>query len=277
MHIPSVLFSTLILSTASAFPTKTSNPERLFPRLLLRKLDTNADEHSLRFQPALDLDRDSCYHTAAIDRDGTVDKGLSELDGLLAKDCRDKSRLDNANVYTRKRCNNGWWAYMYDYYFEAHRTGSVHGKYHHRDNPLLQDGHPLIVYYKRPMTTDGLRFAKYKDVKNVKNRYWKWVIVDLVGWDRFPTPKFRHKLLKYNYGKARFHLADKHFSKGLHKAAGKHVPEFNPKKDGREEYDHNREKINIKKGKKDEDKLKDNEVKSVQGEQKEEEKGEENE
>lgn len=48
-------------------------------------------------------------------------------------------------------------------------VGSVHGKYHHRDNPLLQGGHPLIVYYKWPMTNHGLRFAKDKDLMKVKN------------------------------------------------------------------------------------------------------------
>lgn len=169
----------------------------------------------------------------------------------------------------------------YDYYFEADRTGdttsghrhdwenvvvfvrndtirrvvgSVHGKYHHRDNPLLQDSHPLIVYYKRPMKTHGLRFAKDKDLKKVENHYGKWVISDLIGWDRFPTPKFRNKLSKHNYGMARFHLANKHQSKSLHSAAGKYVPGFNPK-DGGEEYNHTREKINIKKSKKDEDKV----------------------
>lgn len=59
MHIPSVLFSILIASMALALPTKMSNRERLFPRLVLQKLDTNADEDSLQFQPALDFNRNS--------------------------------------------------------------------------------------------------------------------------------------------------------------------------------------------------------------------------
>ncbi|KAK8124106.1 hypothetical protein PG999_004024 [Apiospora kogelbergensis] len=33
-------------------------------------------------------------------------------------DCHDESNLDNSNVYVRTRCNNGWCAYVYDYYFE---------------------------------------------------------------------------------------------------------------------------------------------------------------
>lgn len=90
------------------------------------------------------------------------------------------------------------------------------------------------------MITHGLGFAKDKDLKKVENHYGKWVISDLIGWDRFPTPKFRNKLSKHNYGKARFHLANKYQSKSLHSAAGKYVPGFNPK-DGGEEYNHTRE------------------------------------
>ncbi|TVY76849.1 hypothetical protein Focb16_v008008 [Fusarium oxysporum f. sp. cubense] len=222
MHIPTLFLSALgLVSIASAFPSRISNPEKLFRRLLLRRLDTNADEDSLRYQPALDFDKDSCYHTAAIDRDGVVNKGLS-IHGGITRDCRDRTRLDNANVYTRKRCNNGWCAYMYEYYFETDRTGfpwsghihdwenvvvfvkdntiqrvvaSAHGKYHHKDNLLLQDGHPLIVYHKSFMSTHALRFAKDEDVKDVENDYGKWVIADLIGWDGFPTPEFKQKFL----------------------------------------------------------------------------------
>ncbi|KAG4281162.1 hypothetical protein FPRO06_10067 [Fusarium proliferatum] len=62
-----------------------------------------------------------------IDRNGTVNKSLSGWGGLLTKDCREKSRLDNANVYTRKRLNNGW----YDNYFEANRTGDRSSSHRH--------------------------------------------------------------------------------------------------------------------------------------------------
>lgn len=32
--------------------------------------------------------------------------------------CRDATDLDNNNVYSRSRCNNGWCAHLYEYYFE---------------------------------------------------------------------------------------------------------------------------------------------------------------
>ncbi|KAF5639285.1 NLP4 [Fusarium sp. NRRL 52700] len=263
MHIQSLLLSTLgLVSITSAFPSQISNPERLFPRLLLQKLDANADEDSLRYQPALDFDKDGCYHTAAIDRDGTVNKGLSVV-GDLGKDCRELSRLINSNVYTRKRCNNGWCAYLYDYYFETDRTGllfgghrhdwenavvfvknntirrvvvSAHGEYLHKDKPLTQDGHPLIVYHKCGVLTHALRFAKDKDVRKVENHYGKWVMADLVGWDGFPTPEHRKKLSSYKFGKANFHLTDERFASSLKRAAGTYVDGFDCMKDGGEEY-----------------------------------------
>ncbi|PCD42835.1 hypothetical protein AU210_005360 [Fusarium oxysporum f. sp. radicis-cucumerinum] len=263
MHIPTLFLSALgLVSIASAFPSRISNPEKLFRRLLLRRLDTNADEDSLRYQPALDFDKDSCYHTAAIDRDGVVNKGLS-IHGGITRDCRDRTRLDNANVYTRKRCNNCWCAYMYEYYFETDRTGlpwsghihdwenvvvfvknntiqrvvaSAHGKYRHKDNLLLQDGHPLIVYHKSFMSTHALRFAKDEDVKDVENDYGKWVIADLIGWDGFPTPEFKQKLSSHKFGKANFHLTDGQFAWSLEKAAGNAVPGFDCQKDGGKEY-----------------------------------------
>ncbi|KAL9572321.1 hypothetical protein ACKAV7_003522 [Fusarium commune] len=263
MHIPTLFPSTLgLVSIVSAFPSRMSNPERLSRRLLLRKLDTNADEDSLRYQPALDFDKDSCYHTAAIDRDGVVNKGLTNH-GPITRHCRDRDRLDNANIYTRKRCNNGWCAYMYEYYFETDRTrlplsghrhdwenvvvfvkdntiqrvvASEHGTYLHKDKPLLQDGHPLIVYHKCFMSTHNLRFANDEDVKEVENDYGKWVIADLIGWDGFPTPEFKKRLSSHKFGKANFHLTDGQFAWSLEKAAGDAVPGFDCQKDGGKEY-----------------------------------------
>ncbi|EGU89413.1 hypothetical protein FOXB_00037 [Fusarium oxysporum f. sp. conglutinans Fo5176] len=254
MHIPTLFLSALgLVFIASAFPSRISNPEKLFRRLLLRRLDTNADEDSLRYQPALDFDKDSCYHTAAIDRDGVVNKGLS-IHGGITRDCRDRTRVDNANVYTRKRCNNGWCAYITGFPWSGHIhdwenvvvfvkdntiqrvVASAHGKYHHKDNLLLQDGHPLIVYHKSFMSTHALRFAKDEDVKDVENDYGKWVIADLIGWDGFPTPEFKQKLSSHKFGKANFHLTDGQFAWSLEKAAGDAVPGFDCQKDGGKEY-----------------------------------------
>ncbi|KAI1640138.1 necrosis inducing protein [Biscogniauxia mediterranea] len=66
----------------------------------------------------MDFDTDGCYNTPAIDADGNVAPGLDHVNTGLSEGCRDPSDLVNNNVYSRARCNNGWCAYLYDYYFE---------------------------------------------------------------------------------------------------------------------------------------------------------------
>ncbi|EMT72582.1 hypothetical protein FOC4_g10001219 [Fusarium odoratissimum] len=196
---------------------------------------------------------DALIHVFSIDRYGVVNKGLSKH-GHITRDCRDRSRLDNANVYTRKRCNNGWCAYITRLPLSGHKhdwenvvvfvttstiqrvVASAHGKYRHKDKPLLQDGHPLIVYHKSFMSTHALRFAKDEDVKEVENDYGKWVMADLIGWDGFPTQEFKKKLSRHKFGKANFHLKDGQFAWSLEKAAGDAIPGFNCQKDGGNEY-----------------------------------------
>lgn len=66
----------------------------------------------------MDFDTDSCYNTPAIGIDGTINPGLDNNNTGLSEGCHDLSDLQNNNVYSRARCNNGWCAYVYDYYFE---------------------------------------------------------------------------------------------------------------------------------------------------------------
>lgn len=96
------------IATATALPSlsrRAPDPPRAIPQ------SANADE--LKFQPVLDYDTDSCYNVPAIDAQGNVCQGLDNTYTTNTKDCRDASDLDNQNVYSRKRCNNGWCAYMY--------------------------------------------------------------------------------------------------------------------------------------------------------------------
>ncbi|KAF5585218.1 NLP4 [Fusarium subglutinans] len=281
MHIPSLLLSTIgLISITSAFPSRISNPERLYPRVILNKLDANADEDT-------------------IDRNGTVNKGLSTW-GNTKVDCRHKSRLDNANVYTRKRCNNGWCAYMYDYYFEVDHSHncfsgrrhswevvvvfvkyniirrvaiSAHDGYHphdgfdHRDKPLTQDGHPLIVYHKKTLGAHALRFANDEDVKKPENHYGKWVMSDLVGWDGFPTPEYKENLTTYKFARdEHFHLSDALFGQSLQKAAGKQVDGFDCFRDGGEEYKKKDKKQKDMRKEKQKNKVKEKDSKIKKGE-----------
>lgn len=70
-------------------------------------LDENAPEDTIKFQPVLDYDTDSCYNVAAIDKDGNVAQGL-DTKGDITEGCREPKDLDNQNVYVRKRCNGDW-------------------------------------------------------------------------------------------------------------------------------------------------------------------------
>lgn len=81
-------------------------------------LPKNATADDLRWQPAMDFGDDGCYNVPAIDAKGTISKGLEHNWVSPSDGCHDESDLDNNNVYSRQRCNNGWCVYIYDYYFE---------------------------------------------------------------------------------------------------------------------------------------------------------------
>ena len=80
-------------------------------------LPVSASTLEHRFQPVIDFDKDGCYYTSAIDPDGNLNPGLSAANGVQPNcqraTCRDNNRLENNNVYSRSRCNNGWCAIMY--------------------------------------------------------------------------------------------------------------------------------------------------------------------
>ncbi|MFF1631302.1 NPP1 family protein, partial [Streptomyces sp. NPDC058272] len=79
---------------------------------VLQALPQNADGLEQTFSPAYDYDGDGCYTTAAIGADGTINPGLS-LGGDVNGHCHDPAQLNNANTYSREKCNNGWCAVMY--------------------------------------------------------------------------------------------------------------------------------------------------------------------
>lgn len=102
----------LAASGAAAFPLETSwlwfkrapNPPNALPQ--------SAPADAITFQPIMDFDKDSCYNVAAIDAQGNVAQGLPSEQTSNTEGCREASFLDNQNVYSRKRCNGGWCAYM---------------------------------------------------------------------------------------------------------------------------------------------------------------------
>lgn len=208
-------------------------------------LPASAPAEDAKWQPAMDFDTDGCYSTPAIGPDGTLNGGL-DIGGDLNGNCRDQSDLDNTNVYSRAKCNNGWCAYMYAYYFEKDQT--VHGPagYGHKHDwehiivwvqddqakfvsvsqhsgydikPAgelqFEDSHPKVVYHKDGPGTHCFRFAKSDGGDEPpENHYGNWRVTGLVGWDNYPSG-IRDTLGGADFGDATFKLIDSRFGDAL--------------------------------------------------------------
>jgi hypothetical protein len=198
-------------------------------------LPQKASDKEIRFQPRLDFDKDGCYNTPAIGKDGDLATGMGHDNTGGADGCRDEADLDNNNVYVRTRCNNNWCAYMYDYYFEkdvavqhvadvgGHRHDwehiavfvegndetpkvvavSAHGEY---TTKWFKDIHPegqshaKVVYHKDGGSTHAFRFAEAKDnaVENHKGIWFQGALVSYNGG--FPSNEIRDKMLNNDWG-----------------------------------------------------------------------------
>ena len=103
---------------------------------LLDPLPESASKKELRFQPLMDFDHDGCYATAAIGREGKMNPGLTHIEASVSHDCRD-GRLQFSNAYSRKRCNHGYCAIMYEYYFEKDLASAFTGHRHQFENVVV--------------------------------------------------------------------------------------------------------------------------------------------
>ncbi|KAF4124978.1 Necrosis inducing protein (NPP1) [Geosmithia morbida] len=102
------LVALVALGSAQVQATPLSTVRR---RDIIEALPESASDDELRFQPQLDFDSDGCYQTAAISPDGTCNPG-QDATGTPQGNCRDPRQLESSNTYSRKRCNNGYCAYM---------------------------------------------------------------------------------------------------------------------------------------------------------------------
>ncbi|KAI8626821.1 necrosis inducing protein-domain-containing protein [Xylariaceae sp. FL1651] len=241
----------LMATTTNAFPFK------LVVRDPPQALPAKATANDLMFQPAMDFDTDGCYNTPAIGPDGTINPGLDHENTGLAQNCHDLSDLQNNNVYSRARCNNGWCGYIYDYYFEkdvvfanvpfdvGHRNdwehiavwvqngvpkyvaASMHGGYEIKAaSDVRWDGtHPKMVYNKDGLGSHDFRFANTDD-DNIENATGEWFYGALVSWNGFPNTALRDKLSAYDFGSATMAIRDANFSGNLNEARGSFIPEF---------------------------------------------------
>ncbi|GAP88473.1 putative secreted protein [Rosellinia necatrix] len=246
----------LMASTANALPF--SLVARDPPQALPQKATAN----DLKFQPAMDFDTDGCYNTPAIGPDGTINPGLDNKNTGLSSGCRDLSDLQNNNVYARARCNNGWCAYVYDYYFEkdvvlanvpfdfGHRNdwehivvwaqngeakfvaASAHGEYEIKaaSDVRWEGTHPKMVYHKDGLGSHAFRFGNADD-DSIENHTGKWFYGALVSWNGFPTTALRDKLSAYDFGSANFALKDGSFPGNLEGSRSASITGFDINKD----------------------------------------------
>lgn len=213
-------------------------------------LPQRATANDLRWQPSLDFDTDGCYNVPAIDAQGTIAQGLPYQFTGLSSDCRDASDLDNNNVYSRQRCNNGWCVYLYGYYFEkdvavpnfistghthdwehiavwvSDATGraeyvgaSQHGGFEVKAaGDVRWDGeHPKMVYHKDGASTHCFRFANTAD-DAIENHKGVWFRGSLVSYNGFPSVEIRDKLFAHDFGSATIGFKDSTFAGHIDKA-----------------------------------------------------------
>ncbi|OIW24551.1 NPP1-domain-containing protein [Coniochaeta ligniaria NRRL 30616] len=210
-------------------------------------LPQKATANDLRWQPSMDFDTDGCYNVPAIDAQGNTAQGLPHNFVGLAQDCHDLSDLDNNNVYSRQRCNNGWCAYLYDYYFEKdvaianfydvghthdwehivvwvrddkaqYVAASAHGSYEVKAAADVRwDGeHPKMVYHKDGLGTHAFRFANADDDR-IENAKGVWFRGALVSYNGFPAG-IRDKLFAHDFGSATMASPDSRFANNLNNA-----------------------------------------------------------
>nr|WP_307783091.1 NPP1 family protein [Streptomyces sp. MBT53] len=210
---------------------------------VLTLLPQNADGLEQTFSPAYDYDGDGCYATAAIGLDGTINPGL-KLGGDVNEHCHDMAQLNNANTYSREKCNNDWCAVMYASYFEKDQVtlgpaaiGHTHDWEHVvvwiKDNTVQYvsvsqhsayqvsaasgvrfDGtHPKIVYHKDGIGSHDFRFANTND-EPAENATGNWFYPRLVGWNGYPAG-LKDKLLAADFGSATLKIRDSDFNYAL--------------------------------------------------------------
>ncbi|KAL4905514.1 necrosis inducing protein-domain-containing protein [Aspergillus multicolor] len=154
--------------------------------------------------------------------------------------CRNGDRLSHSQTYVRERCNHGWCAYLYGYYFEgdfgwlnSHThdwehiivwtlndnvffvSWSAHSKYttHHQSTVRFDGTHPKFVYHLGGWGTHSFRKAEEAD-ERIENETGGWFKAPLVSLEKLSCDLNR-KLLGHGWGSAQMDLRKDRFGKTL--------------------------------------------------------------
>ncbi|CEI63420.1 hypothetical protein FVEN_g59 [Fusarium venenatum] len=261
LNLASIVALTCVLQQVQSVPVTGSTS--LSTRDVIPMLPPKGDAEEEKYQPLLDFDTDSCYYTSAIDIGGRTNPGLEPYWGNSLSKCRESSRIHSSHVYSRQRCNNGWCAIMYEYYFEMDHTGfeafgaghkhdrenivifvkdsqvkrvapSCHGKYDKASENFLTGGdRAKLVFHKDGLGTHCFRIATKKDDDKVENFTKDWILGSVLGWNHWPSGELKYKMFEaWRSGVApKLWDWEDAFTKNLRMAAGDKVPGFDPSRD----------------------------------------------
>lgn len=217
-----------------------------------------------RFQPALDFDTDVCFNVPAVNASGAISPGASTYATKPPASCRNPTYLRTSNAYVRARCNNGYCARVYAYFWQsdfshaydwetiivwttdAGTSSTVvgvardnHGKW---DTRATKDGqlrfqtdvsgqHVKMVYHYETLGFSHLfRFSKTDGGDEPpENGTGSWVVQPLVSWNGYPSFAVRNAIANYDFGSGNFELKDARFSTSLKAALNTSItPGFDP-------------------------------------------------
>ncbi|OBT51802.1 hypothetical protein VE04_09029 [Pseudogymnoascus sp. 24MN13] len=211
----------------------------LISAIVLAALATSAYEIEKKFQPYVDYDGDGCYNTAAIDPNGKVNHSHDST-GTPGSHCHNPPLLYKSNTYSRRRCNNGYCAVMYEYYFEKDQavSGSFLGGYKDDwENVVFAKGNAVVHVAPRAVAVTLVPLTMPRsaapptqcsdDIANPENDSGHFYESLLVGWNLWPSLELKNKMLSAFTGGISPKL-DSEFGDTLKNAAGDNVPRFDP-------------------------------------------------
>ena len=109
-------------AVATAAPNNDPLVSSLSKRSVPLAIPQCAPHYDTVYQPVMDFDKDSCYNQVAVGADRSLNTGMSTC-ACNECGCRDRFHLESHNnVYSRSRCNHGWCAFVYDYYFPKDKS-----------------------------------------------------------------------------------------------------------------------------------------------------------
>lgn len=226
----------------------------------LKELATALDK---RFQPAIDFDTDVCFNVPAVDSAGNISPAASTYATRPPASCRNPNYLKQSNVYARSRCNTGYCAHVYAYFWQSDFSHAYdwetiivwttdqgtssqivgvardnHGKW---DTRAASGGqlrfqsdasgtHVKMVFNYETLGFSHLfRFSKTDGGDEPpENGTGQWLVQPLVSWNGYPSLTVRNRIANYDFGSGNFEIKDARFATTLAAAnAGNIAPGFN--------------------------------------------------